>query len=202
MLKHWYCKSSWGQKQHSFLSLKYVPKASSQAWSSSHYLKNPDSSSEIFPSFSSPSSFILSPICIILCPSSCRLQRLPLVPVHCPYFELSADWVKSFEKWQLKLQTGLHWNCLIKSRMQPWLVSNLIVSDLNPGDTFGSSGRWRIYLWNWHKRYLYYFNLGEPILHILSCLLLLPLNMLSWVWFWPDVLQYRVVALHLAKMEG
>ena len=65
----------------------------------------------------------------------------------------------------------------------------------------GSSGRWIVSLWKWHKRLSHDFTLGAHLLLNILYLALLHTNILSWSCIWPDVLQYRIYLLGLAKME-
>ena len=190
--------------------LKYVPKACRQVWSSSHHpqksqilaLKSP---------LHSPAhlSSILSPTCSFLCSlpwqDALFLQSSSSSTSACP---LSIFWTVcwlNYNIWGMEIR-GCRQACtgtsLVRSTEGPctalWLSWILLVIWIL---STGSSGRWIVSLWKWHKRLSWHFTRTAHLLHNTLYLVLLHTNILSWSCIWPDVLHYRVCLLGLVKME-
>ena len=66
----------------------------------------------------------------------CRLHWIPRVPIHCPYFELPADWLETFEerKWEDEDRPALKFIKFHRGNLHFLLAKLCVVSDLNPID--------------------------------------------------------------------
>ena len=141
---------------------------------------------------------------LILC--SCNFHQLPPMPTHCPYFEPSADWLDTFEKWKLEAADRPSLKLLNLHRENlNCLVANLnIISDINPFSDINPVDRvmceMNFFFENWHKS-LHDFLFHVRFLHSVLYFILLAANVLSWIRLEPVVLHFRVCLLGLAKMK-
>ena len=141
---------------------------------------------------------------LILC--SCNFHQLPPMPTHCPYFEPSADWLDTFEKWKLEAADRPSLKLLNLHRENlNCLVANLnIISDINPFSDINPVDRvmceMNFFFENWHKS-LHDFLFHVRFLHSVLSFILLAANVLSWIRLEPVVLHFRVCLLGLAKMK-
>ena len=128
------------------------------------------------------------------------------MPTHCPYFEPSADWLDTFEKWKLEAADRPSLKLLNLHRENlNCLVANLnIISDINPFSDINPVDRvmceMNFFFENWHKS-LHDFLFHVRFLHSVLYFILLAANVLSWIRLEPVVLHFRVCLLGLAKMK-
>lgn len=125
-----------------------------------------------------PSSY-LQPMCSSVpylgnFPCSCCLHCLLPMSAHFPHFELSADWMKTLEEWNLDCRQACTWISWLSSTEGLCTAYSLSWTLLVVWILLTRSSRcWIFSLCNWHKRLLYDFTLGVCLFHNILYLVLL-----------------------------
>ena len=131
---------------------------------------------------------------------SCSLHWIPQVPMHCSYFEVPAEWLETFEewKWEAGNRSTVKFIKFHRGNVYFFLAKMSAVIDLNRIDLIIEEMTifsLKLALKAFKSLHFWCPSSPRPTVHVL-----LPPNVLSWVCFGPDVLQYRVFQVWLRWM--